>query len=228
MDYNPAAKSLTAFAVGVSCHVFLFCRGEWDLATPKILASFAAVQTSLFVCLVSTSLDQDHYLLSTFKEVSGLGICLVLGTTLSMLVYRAAFHRLNRFPGPFIARLSNLYVTMLSAKDLHLYEEVEALHRKYGDFVRLGNPAPYFAITFANVLKGHLSCQSSIQLQSLLSTRRRHHAPRAHGTTFCIPEFHSIWFGARVSTPVDVESGTGVSVQRVRNVHDYLPMHYQL
>ncbi|KAE8405503.1 cytochrome P450 [Aspergillus pseudonomiae] len=55
-----------------------------------------------------------------------------------MLFYRAFWHRLGGYPGPFLARLSNFYVTSLSAKSLHLYEEVRELHRQYGDYVRLG------------------------------------------------------------------------------------------
>ncbi|KAJ5510414.1 Cytochrome P450 [Penicillium expansum] len=54
-----------------------------------------------------------------------------------MLVYRGFFHRLGKFPGPFLARLSNLYLTMLSSK-LHLYEEIGKLHEIYGDYVRTG------------------------------------------------------------------------------------------
>ncbi|KAF7558005.1 hypothetical protein G7Z17_g333 [Cylindrodendrum hubeiense] len=55
----------------------------------------------------------------------------------SIIVYRGAFHRLNRFPGPFAARISNLYVTLLSIKKFQLYEEVQQLHEKYGDIVRI-------------------------------------------------------------------------------------------
>ncbi|KND90425.1 Tryprostatin B 6-hydroxylase [Tolypocladium ophioglossoides CBS 100239] len=66
-----------------------------------------------------------------------LSVC-VGGIFSSVLVYRAAFHRLNRFPGPFLARLSNLYVTLLSVKKFHLYEEIQALHHEYGDIVRVG------------------------------------------------------------------------------------------
>jgi hypothetical protein len=63
---------------------------------------------------------------------------LAAGTICSILTYRAAFHRLNVFPGPFKARLSNLYVTALGLKKRHLYKEVQELHRKYGDVVRIG------------------------------------------------------------------------------------------
>ncbi|BCR84059.1 cytochrome P450 [Aspergillus chevalieri] len=67
-----------------------------------------------------------------------LGGYYLLGLYSSMLVYRGFFHRLCQFPGPFLARLSNFYLTRLSAKNLHLYEEVQALHREYGDIVRVG------------------------------------------------------------------------------------------
>ncbi|KAL5337622.1 cytochrome P450 [Aspergillus crustosus] len=51
-----------------------------------------------------------------------------------MLFYRAFWHRLSSFPGPFWARLTNLYVTALSAKRLRLYEEIQKLHQQYGDY----------------------------------------------------------------------------------------------
>ncbi|KAJ5308716.1 Cytochrome P450 [Penicillium antarcticum] len=55
-----------------------------------------------------------------------------------MLVYRAFLHRLSRFPGPFFARLSNFYVTVLSGKKLQLCDEIQKLHHQYGDYVRVG------------------------------------------------------------------------------------------
>ncbi|CAK7204871.1 hypothetical protein SEUCBS139899_007633 [Sporothrix eucalyptigena] len=56
----------------------------------------------------------------------------------SMLVYRAAFHRLSRFPGPFGARLSNLWITGKSIGKQDKYLVIEDLHKKYGDVVRIG------------------------------------------------------------------------------------------
>ncbi|RMZ81318.1 hypothetical protein DV737_g2605, partial [Chaetothyriales sp. CBS 132003] len=55
--------------------------------------------------------------------------------------------------GPFLARLSNVYITSLSVKKFHLFEEVQSLHAKYGDIVRVGpselsiaNPNAYHLI----------------------------------------------------------------------------------
>ncbi|CAG8020572.1 unnamed protein product [Penicillium salamii] len=55
-----------------------------------------------------------------------------------MLVYRTFFHRLVKFPGPFLARMSNLFVTVLARKRLQLHEEIHSLHSRYGDYVRIG------------------------------------------------------------------------------------------
>lgn len=64
--------------------------------------------------------------------------CHILGIYISILLYRGLFHRLLRFPGPILAKLSNFYVTSLSAKSFQLYKEVEKLHKRYGDYVRIG------------------------------------------------------------------------------------------
>lgn len=60
------------------------------------------------------------------------------GLYLSMLLYRAYFHRLCNYPGPFLAKLTNFYVTLRSIKKMHLFEEIQNLHLQYGDYVRVG------------------------------------------------------------------------------------------
>ncbi|GKT72715.1 cytochrome P450 [Colletotrichum tofieldiae] len=96
------------FAVGTQLHVFVFRKGEWDTATTRLIRSF-----TLCILLLTTSFVR-------------------------LIVYRAAFHRLNCFNGPFLARLSNLWITSRVIKELHIYSEVQDLHRKYGDIVRIG------------------------------------------------------------------------------------------
>lgn len=63
-----------------------------------------------------------------------------LGLGSSILVYRAFFHRLHRFPGPFPAKLSRFYAMKHAAEALKANEEVQKLHEIYGDFVRVGMP----------------------------------------------------------------------------------------
>lgn len=55
--------------------------------------------------VVTSSLSIILALLHTWLA----GSAFLLGLYGSILVYRALFHRLCRFPGPFPARLSNLY-----------------------------------------------------------------------------------------------------------------------
>ncbi|KAI8286415.1 Cytochrome P450 monooxygenase [Colletotrichum sp. SAR11_57] len=71
------------------------------------------------------------------KAVGMLFATLVFGIYTSMVVYRGFFHRLNRFPGPILAKFSNLYVTASIWNRMHLHEDVKKLHEKYGDVVRV-------------------------------------------------------------------------------------------
>ncbi|KAL4862506.1 cytochrome P450 [Aspergillus spectabilis] len=61
-----------------------------------------------------------------------------LGLTASILLYRAFFHRLRRFPGPFMAKLTRLSIMMRSLERTQYHLDLEEMHRKYGDFVRTG------------------------------------------------------------------------------------------
>jgi tryprostatin B 6-hydroxylase len=56
---------------------------------------------------------------------------------LSMSVYRAFFHRLGGYPGPFLARLSQLWRVWKNLRAEH-YRVLDELHRKYGEYVRVG------------------------------------------------------------------------------------------
>ncbi|KAL3442746.1 cytochrome P450 monooxygenase [Aspergillus insuetus] len=131
--------ALATFAAtsGACAHLLLYRRGEWDVQSPRIFVSYASLTLAAFYLERTAVLDGLGVAIQrpwAFKAVG----CHILGIYLSMLCYRAFWHRLSSFPGPFLARLSNFYVTALSAKKLHLHEEVERLHQQYGDYVRLG------------------------------------------------------------------------------------------
>ena len=127
-----------AFVLGVALHVLVFRNGEWDLETSRIIIGTFFLDLGSAVGLARLMPDAYPSIGSAAKEVGQLTLFVTLGIYASLLAYRAFFHRLNSFPGPFVARLTNFYPTYLSAKKLHLYEETERLHRQYGDFVRLG------------------------------------------------------------------------------------------
>ncbi|KAK9771404.1 hypothetical protein SCAR479_11883 [Seiridium cardinale] len=138
VDLSSWTAQWLAFALGSVLHIFLFRVGEWNTSTTKIIATFLAANLASILAL-------PHYFPTIYPShttavstTASLGLSLILGIWSSMLIYRAVFHPLNRFPGPFWARLSNLYVTSLTAKNLHLYEEIQKLHNKYGEVVRIG------------------------------------------------------------------------------------------
>lgn len=132
-----SAIGLSAFAVGIGLHIFLFRRGEWDLTTVGILGIATLLYVSTVISFVSLDRDRSN-VLDAVQHANIIAISTVAGIFGSMVLYRGFFHRLCRFPGPFLARLSNFYVTSLTAKNMQLFLEVQKLHQQYGDIVRLG------------------------------------------------------------------------------------------
>lgn len=125
------AIALLSVSSGVLTHNLIFRHGEWDVASPRLVLVYLST-------LLVTLLAVTPHSYESFKEITAYFSCHIAGIYGSMLIYRAYFHRLDNFPGPFWARLTNFYVTRLTTRRLQLYQEVEKLHEKYGDYVRLG------------------------------------------------------------------------------------------
>ncbi|OAQ99808.1 hypothetical protein LLEC1_00720 [Akanthomyces lecanii] len=126
---------LTAFVAGQALHVLVFNRGEWDGYAKDIIAGSVLLNLGVAVALHATS-SADNWGAS-FRASATLELAAIAGLFTSMLVYRAFFHALCKYPGPFAARLSNLHIINLSRR-FRLYEEIHQLHARYGDIVRLG------------------------------------------------------------------------------------------
>ncbi|KAH6967869.1 cytochrome P450 [Ilyonectria sp. MPI-CAGE-AT-0026] len=138
-DVNNPRILQASFVGGVILHIFAFRKGEWDLLVPHLTFAYAALFFGLSGWILHVQgTNTLENLAATFFSVILIGLFHVTGILTSMVLYRVFFHRLRKFPGPFLGRISNLYPTYLRAKKLHLYEEVEILHQQYGDFVRLG------------------------------------------------------------------------------------------
>ena len=71
-----------------------------------MLLAYTAINGGLVVGYAWTGL---YGLGDAFLLVSRLGAIFLVGLYGSMLVYRAFFHPVGHFPGPFAARLSNMY-----------------------------------------------------------------------------------------------------------------------
>lgn len=125
------AIALLSASSGVLTHNLIFRHGEWDVTSPRIVLAYLST-------LLVTLLAMPPFSYQSFKEITAYFGCHVAGVYGSMLIYRAYFHRLEKFPGPFWARLTNFYITSLSTRRLQLFQEVKKLHDEYGDYVRLG------------------------------------------------------------------------------------------
>lgn len=64
--------------------------------------------------------------------------CFNAGLTISILVYRAFFHSLRQFPGPWNAKLSRLALVHRAIKRTQYHLDLQDMHQRYGDFVRTG------------------------------------------------------------------------------------------
>ena len=127
---------LIATLSGVSLHTFVYRFGEWDTT------SMLLVQIYTFIFVGGNLTAYLDLLTWTGLRLSpaafwSLFCYHILGIYCSMLAYRLLLHRLRRFPGPFFGRLTNFYATTLTV-NLQKPQEVQKLHREYGDYVRLG------------------------------------------------------------------------------------------
>lgn len=150
-NFQVTKEELAAsFALGAALQQALLRHGEWDNYSFKLIVGAATVETllSLFVHIRFSEPPVD-----AFQHALCWTVAAIAGIYVSMLLYRAFFHRLRSFPGPFPARLSTFYMTWLSGRRGQVYEDVRALHTKYGDYVRVGptevsiaDPAAFAAI----------------------------------------------------------------------------------
>ncbi|KAG9258283.1 putative P450 monooxygenase [Emericellopsis atlantica] len=138
-----------ALAAGVVSHLAYFRRGE-HFAHPwryvLLLAICApcaavAVTTRMRLRLVSVpSVSSVYPSVPELALLSGqLAFLYLAGVFGSVIVYRLLLNPLNRFPGPYLARLSKGYLVYLNWRSgLRGHHVLRRLHETYGPYVRLG------------------------------------------------------------------------------------------
>lgn len=128
-----AAYSFVPFFIGVATHLVYFNRHECHRRIQTIIAlSFVA---TTFLEWIHTRL---HGFLPAIVINTRVGLCFVAGATSSTVIYRLFFNPLNRFPGPYLARLTDFWMSIHVGKALDQYRKLDALHKKYGPYVRTG------------------------------------------------------------------------------------------
>lgn len=126
-DSDCTSSMALPFLGGVLVHQALFRRYELDNYLLRVASAFAV---SYFVLAKS---------LHSYTTALVWSIGFFLGLCTSVFVYRAFFHRLKHFPGPFSARLSKFWAVKATVTSQNKWNKVDSeLHQKYGDYVRVG------------------------------------------------------------------------------------------
>lgn len=126
---------LAALAAGVTSHLAYFRIGEHHLYGTRY------IQAALSVFAISTAVHSYYYqlsLLTTAIQTLTIASSYIASLYASLLIYRLCFHPLRRFPGPIGCKISSAwFATYLRGQDA--FRQLEALHKKYGNFVRVGS-----------------------------------------------------------------------------------------
>lgn len=135
LQSSPQAATAISLLAGVVSHHLVFRPFEIDGYAWELFFTYFITFLVLII---------GHVYLAGYSVILALARALLIatayntGVAASILTYRAFFHPLNRFPGPFLAKMSRFYAMNNAAKKVKAYEDIQNLHKKYGDIVRVG------------------------------------------------------------------------------------------
>lgn len=122
-------------ALGVGSHAFYFRSGEHHR---KGLLYFQVIVAAVPALIALIALSTGVLWLVAVKVALKLELVFLLSLWLSSTLYRLSpFHRLASFPGPLACRWTKLAQSFAN-RNLKGFQELDKLHRKYGDYVRIG------------------------------------------------------------------------------------------
>lgn len=128
------AVAIASFLSGIAMHLAIR-PFEIDTHTLEVVSIYIVTLIAGFLALLLHSgLDVAGSLTTTFLVTSAFNT----GLFTSLLVYRAFFHRLHRFPGPFLSKLTRFRALKVALQTKQTHLAIEKIHDQYGDFVRVG------------------------------------------------------------------------------------------
>lgn len=130
---NTLTLCLGATVAGVASPLLYFHRGEHHFSAITYLQAFLSTLVASVSALYALS-GCSSDAIGTTSVVAGSYLAGVYG---SLLVYRLFFSPWNKFPGPWQTRISGLWITMYLQTKLGAHHRIEALHEKYGKYVRI-------------------------------------------------------------------------------------------
>jgi tryprostatin B 6-hydroxylase len=124
-----------AFVGGIATHLLYFNRGEHHMNGILYLFTTLSVTVAATVVLYT---QYGHGLYAASKLAGSVLGAFLVGLYSSLFLYRGFFNPLNKFPGPYLARFSSFWWSVHNIPDSHAFLKNQALHDKYGPFVRIG------------------------------------------------------------------------------------------
>lgn len=121
--------------VGVLSHLFYFRIGEHLIPSPTYVKLALTAPLVLFVLLY---ILREQTVWQSSITTTALYWSFMGGVFSSVTLYRAFFHPLQAYSGPFLARVSQFYLPFNVSERANSAWFINSLHQKYGDYFRLG------------------------------------------------------------------------------------------
>lgn len=126
--------------LGVLTHRCYFIHGEHHDSSPQIARAYSLLFLALYITFRALGTGENDTPIAATTRIAATYLTSLFS---SIAAYRLLFHEIKGIPGPILARLTKLY-HVYHAADARQYLWFDKLHKRYGDFVRTGNPPPYF------------------------------------------------------------------------------------
>ncbi|KAJ5519803.1 hypothetical protein N7463_000256 [Penicillium fimorum] len=126
---------LSVAGLGVLSHVSIFRTLPVEEYLYGLLGLYIVTLCLITLAYITVT---NLALLQVLVRVGWIAFAFNVALTSSIGIYRLFFHRLHRFPGPVLSKLSRFYDAYLAGKNVQYNVEIEKLHDTYGDFIRTG------------------------------------------------------------------------------------------
>ncbi|KUL91267.1 hypothetical protein ZTR_01460 [Talaromyces verruculosus] len=128
---------LAAASFGALTFITYFHHGEHHLYGASYFTSFLLICASAITYLVQ---KQGHTLHEALGTTTQIATSFLFGIYTTCVLYRISpLHPLNKFPGPFSARISNLWLFFQATPRKQAHLVLLDTHDKYGKIVRVGS-----------------------------------------------------------------------------------------
>ncbi|KAF7879414.1 hypothetical protein EAF04_000610 [Stromatinia cepivora] len=135
-NLNYGLFTLVPAIAGIAAHLGYFIHGEHHMQSLQWLLT--TIFSPLFLFLTILKFDITSSYITDLKLTAIILISFFTSLTGSILIYRIVFHPLRHFPGPLAAKCSKLTHVMRLLGNSDNYLQTHALHKVYGDIVRIG------------------------------------------------------------------------------------------